>query len=308
MWDEAELDAALGLSDPEQSPQPSPLSDRSSGFRYEIGHEHNYELLEREGSPRRRRPPSKRRAARTPAGAPQQQQQLEPELKQPRLAEPQPCGLCVAPVGAVAPSAAQQQHDADCAAAPAAASAPPAGGECPLQALPLQLLLRLLSFLSAQDLAAAARASALLRSLSDEPVLWRRLFCARWGKPRGPQQQQLPPKTWKARYVERDLAELAEARARAPQLLGFAPTGGGVAGAPGGACGSAAVHSGASAAAGAPNMFVEAQLAKRQRALGRAHVDDPMEVRSGRAPSINPMPSATRACHPPCQLPTAGRR
>jgi hypothetical protein len=66
-----------------------------------------------------------------------------------------------------------------------------------LQALPLQLLVRLLSFLSAQDLAAAARSSTLLRSLSDEPTLWRRLFCARWGKPRGP--QQLPPKTWKVR-------------------------------------------------------------------------------------------------------------
>jgi hypothetical protein len=67
--------------------------------------------------------------------------------------------------------------------------------------------------------------------------------------------------------VERDLAELAEARARA---LG---AGGGS-----GGDGEGSAGGGGLAAAAAADAFVEAQLAKRQRALGRAHVDDPMEV------------------------------
>lgn len=75
-----------------------------------------------------------------------------------------------------------------------------------------------------------------------------------------------------ARYVERDLTELAEACARAPPDLPAASLN---AAAPGTAAAAAA----AALVADASNMFVEAQLAKRQRALGRAHVDDPMEVR-----------------------------
>jgi len=254
----AELDEALGLSQPESSPQPSPLSDHSYGFHFEAPN-----VPEREGSPVRRRRPSKKRRS---GGASLQQQQQQQHRSQPALLHTSP--PCTSPQQAdgstpplCATPAATPAAPPSAAAAPAPAagspSAPPADGACALQALPLQLLLRLLSFLSAQDLTAAAQASPLLRSLSDEPVLWRRLFCARWGKPRAP--QRLLAKSWKARYEERDLAELAEARARTPPPGMQRDAGGG---------GDAA-----------SNMFVEAQLAKRQRALGKAHVDDVMEVR-----------------------------
>ncbi|KIZ05543.1 hypothetical protein MNEG_2412 [Monoraphidium neglectum] len=272
-WDDAELNEALEL---ETSPQPSPLSDRSSGFSYSYELNYAHGVMEREGSPRRRRPPSKKRARST---AQQQQQRSQHDLRshlEPQHMQHQP--QCIQtqrhscdPDAALAPPVATPLAAVRTAApspvpqVPSPAAQAPGSGACPLQALPLQLLVRLLSFLSAQDLAAAARSSTLLRSLSDEPTLWRRLFCARWGKPRGP--QQLPPKTWKARYVERDLAELAEARARA---LG---AGGGS-----GGDGEGSAGGGGLAAAAAADAFVEAQLAKRQRALGRAHVDDPMEV------------------------------
>jgi hypothetical protein len=187
---ESELDEALGLS-PSASPEPSPTSDRSSGFVYDPYLV--YSVSEREGSPARpataRRRPSKRRCGSS--GAAGAAHACPAAAAAPAAAEaasgPEPASSSGAQQGLECPSpAVRPQRDAD---------APPPGSGCALQALPLQLLLRLLSFLSAQDLTAVAQASSLLRSLADEPVLWRRLYCARWGKPRGPQQ----PKAWKVR-------------------------------------------------------------------------------------------------------------
>jgi hypothetical protein len=48
------------------------------------------------------------------------------------------------------------------------------------------MLLRVLYFVSAQDLASLARVSRLLQQYATEPVLWRRLYCARWGNRRLP--------------------------------------------------------------------------------------------------------------------------
>lgn len=53
--------------------------------------------------------------------------------------------------------------------------------------LPRELLLRVLAFVSADDLLAAARTCRALRDVAGEEVLWRRLYCARWGKPRAQQ-------------------------------------------------------------------------------------------------------------------------
>ena len=57
-----------------------------------------------------------------------------------------------------------------------------------LQNLPREVQMRMLYFLSAEDLTAIAQTCQCFRGLAEEPVLWRRLYCARWGSkqvPRG---------------------------------------------------------------------------------------------------------------------------
>jgi hypothetical protein len=63
---------------------------------------------------------------------------------------------------------------------------PPAGPRAapPLALLPREVLLRALAFLAAADLTSAASACRALRELTGEEVLWRRLYCARWGRQR----------------------------------------------------------------------------------------------------------------------------
>ena len=56
-----------------------------------------------------------------------------------------------------------------------AALEPPQGLSC----LPREVLLRVLSFLSALDLTTCSRCGSQLRQLCGEDVLWRRLFCSR---------------------------------------------------------------------------------------------------------------------------------
>eukprot|EP00775_Hariotina_reticulata_P013521 gene13521-13646_t len=87
-----------------------------------------------------------------------------------------------------------------------------------------------------------------LHPMCDEPVLWRRLFCFRWGK-KGRQQNNL---SWKARYMERDMLELTAA-------------GGGI-------------EAHRQPADAMQEMFVQAHIAKRQQAIPKAAIDDLMLV------------------------------
>ncbi len=64
-----------------------------------------------------------------------------------------------------------------------------------LEGLPIETLMRVCSFLSAEDLRNAARCNRLLARLCAEPVLWRRLFRARWGSTR----QAGSAASWKVR-------------------------------------------------------------------------------------------------------------
>lgn len=91
------------------------------------------------------------------------------------------------------------------AAAPAAREAP----RSPLECLPCPVLLRVLSFLSAEDLTASATVVSVLARMAKEPVLWRRLFNARWarggaggsagvgGASGGSGRAQAAPRCWK---------------------------------------------------------------------------------------------------------------
>jgi len=66
-------------------------------------------------------------------------------------------------------------------------------GRAPLEVMPREVLMRVWSFLSAEDLTSCARVSRALAHLASEPVLWRRLYCARWGRGQG----QRAPANWK---------------------------------------------------------------------------------------------------------------
>eukprot|EP00955_Chlamydomonas_euryale_P061258 357961-Chlamydomonas_euryale.AAC.3 len=58
------------------------------------------------------------------------------------------------------------------------------GGTCAADVLtpgPKEVLIRILSFVSAEDLGCAAAACRALHTAAREDVLWRRLFCARCG-------------------------------------------------------------------------------------------------------------------------------
>jgi len=64
-----------------------------------------------------------------------------------------------------------------------------------LTILPREVIMRVLCCLSADALSTMAQTCQQLHQMCDEPVLWRRLFCFRWGK-KGRQQTNL---SWKVR-------------------------------------------------------------------------------------------------------------
>jgi hypothetical protein len=104
----------------------------------------------------------------------------------------------------------QQQQAVPAAAGAGGAAVAAAAARSPLQCLPREVLLRVVSFLSADDLTQSARACTLFARLTAEPALWRRLFAARWGKGRLPRL----PRSWKVGGQLR--CRCVEARARAP--------------------------------------------------------------------------------------------
>lgn len=57
--------------------------------------------------------------------------------------------------------------------------------------------MRVFAFLSADDLTKASLVCRSMHQLAQEEVLWRRLFCARWGKP----ATQQGDASWKVREV-----------------------------------------------------------------------------------------------------------
>eukprot|EP00879_Flechtneria_rotunda_P007818 GHRR01008193.1.p1 GENE.GHRR01008193.1~~GHRR01008193.1.p1 ORF type:complete len:535 (+),score=155.63 GHRR01008193.1:141-1745(+) len=151
------------------------------------------------------------------------------------------------------------QHNA-CAAvantsAVAAGSSPTCFSRCHsyhrvgLDTVPREVHMRVLCFLPADALTALSQTCRHFNALCNEPVLWRRLFCHRWGK-KVRQNNQL---SWKVRYMERDLVDL---RAANGGNLGWA---------------------------GQPmdvmqQIFIQAHIAKRQQALPQSAVDDLMLV------------------------------
>jgi hypothetical protein len=84
-------------------------------------------------------------------------------------------------------------------------------------ALSEPLLLRVLSFLSPDDLLALSQACRQLRAAASDGAIWRRLYHSRW--PDGPQledAEHVQGVTWKTLYLERDERVVAEARHAAP--------------------------------------------------------------------------------------------
>lgn len=51
-----------------------------------------------------------------------------------------------------------------------------------IERLPKEVQMRVMCFLSAEDLTTTAQTCHCLHILSSEPTLWRRMYCARWGK------------------------------------------------------------------------------------------------------------------------------
>ncbi|GFR50847.1 hypothetical protein Agub_g13120 [Astrephomene gubernaculifera] len=84
-------------------------------------------------------------------------------------------------------------------------------GPLTLLSLPREMLLRILSLVPATGLTACACSCSALASLASEDALWRRLYCARWGKPsnrvRGNTQ-------WKRAYLDADSEEWEATRSR----------------------------------------------------------------------------------------------
>ncbi|CAL5227112.1 g10021 [Coccomyxa viridis] len=82
-----------------------------------------------------------------------------------------------------------------------------------LQVFPSELVFRVLSFLSAEDLTAAAPVCRHFRIAACSNMLWRRLFDARFGSLReetDAAKEWERPLAWKDRYMARDAAELKE--------------------------------------------------------------------------------------------------
>lgn len=73
-----------------------------------------------------------------------------------------------------------------------------------LEQLPKEVFVRMLSFLSAEDLLCSAQTCSTLRRLSDDNSLWSRLYMARWGR----LGANHSGKMCKALYMERDEEEV----------------------------------------------------------------------------------------------------
>jgi hypothetical protein len=84
-----------------------------------------------------------------------------------------------------------------------------------IASLPSELLLRVLSFLSAEDLTASVAPSCrAFRAAADDATSWRPLFAVRWGGTQGTNSSNMDNLSWKTRYMERDRLELEEIRRR----------------------------------------------------------------------------------------------
>jgi hypothetical protein len=70
-----------------------------------------------------------------------------------------------------------------------------------LGSLPREVQMRVLCFLSADALTLLSQSCRYFSVLCAEPVLWRRLFCYRWGK-KNKQQNQLSWKVGPALWVQ----------------------------------------------------------------------------------------------------------
>ncbi|KXZ44382.1 hypothetical protein GPECTOR_68g353 [Gonium pectorale] len=139
------------------------------------------------------------------------------------------------------------------------ATPPPAKasrGGATLMSLPREILLRILSLVPATGLTACACASSTLASLASEDALWRRLYCARWGKPNG---QARANGQWKRTYLDADGEEWEATRGR-----------GGTGGSGSGAGGDDMV-----------GLFLDMLRAKRDTAPDRRLMDAPLQTDPG---------------------------
>ncbi|GAX74178.1 hypothetical protein CEUSTIGMA_g1627.t1 [Chlamydomonas eustigma] len=84
-----------------------------------------------------------------------------------------------------------------------------------LTSSPKEVLVKILSFLSADDLSKVAQTCSLLQTLSCEPLLWCRLFFSRWGLT----EETSEKVNWKALYYEADEKETNHAVRSAPDEL-----------------------------------------------------------------------------------------
>ncbi|GMH40732.1 hypothetical protein BSKO_08636 [Bryopsis sp. KO-2023] len=86
--------------------------------------------------------------------------------------------------------------------------------QLPLHSVPPDVVLKVLSCLSAADLSRLGQVSHGFRRVSSDNSLWRRLYCARWGHPG---EDRISRKmSWKVLYFERERAETEEILERSP--------------------------------------------------------------------------------------------
>eukprot|EP00891_Asterochloris_glomerata_P002363 jgi/Astpho2/2363/Aster-x0528 len=84
-----------------------------------------------------------------------------------------------------------------------------AEGQGPLHGLTEDLVLRVLCFLSPEDLAAAAPTCTLLRDCTSQDLLWQRHFSKRW--PHIASQASKPEGGWKRLYLQHDAQDMHQA-------------------------------------------------------------------------------------------------
>ncbi|KAK9803959.1 hypothetical protein WJX72_008184 [[Myrmecia] bisecta] len=126
------------------------------------------------------------------------------------------------------------------------------------EAVPDEVLLRVLSFLPADDLTSCAQSCRYFQRTAADDILWRRLFYARWGRLPGKRslvnrwgrppgeggKSSDAPHSWKAYYMEKDGIEMSEVEQKVPAFL--------------------------------REYYLQMTAAKRSKCLGRAHSDDMM--------------------------------
>ncbi|GAB4815072.1 hypothetical protein N2152v2_002118 [Parachlorella kessleri] len=117
----------------------------------------------------------------------------------------------------------------------------------PLTQLTPEVLLRVMCFLSPEDLSTLGRVSRLFTNATTEASLWRRLYYMRW--PQGPKNEEEEAEVV---YMERDHQELSESVQAAPALL--------------------------------KPMFAQMATAKRSEALGVGHTEHLFRLRPPKTP------------------------